>query len=68
MSDQGENINSQATLQFAGLDYNLEVCDESGVLEINIENCESCDHWTGKYDASCKLFYFACNFKFEALW
>ena len=56
MSDQGENINSQVTLQFSGVDFDVEVFDENGVLEINVENCNTCDHWTGKYDASCKFF------------
>ena len=62
MSDQGENINSQVTLQFSGVDFDVEICDENGVLEINVENCDTSDHWTGKYDASCKssilLFFF----------
>lgn len=52
MSDQEENINSQTTLQFGGVDFDVDVCEEDGVLVVNVENCETLDHWTGKYDTS----------------
>ena len=57
MSDQEENVNSQTTLQFGGIDFDVDVCEEDGVLVINVENCETLDHWTGKYDASCKQLF-----------
>ena len=53
MSDSGETINNQVTLQFSGSDYDVEICGENNVLVIDVESCETLDHWTGKYDASC---------------
>ena len=55
MSSEKGNIDTQATLQFGGIEYDIEINDENDVLVINVENTETLDQWTGKYDASCKL-------------
>lgn len=48
------DFNMQATLQFGGVDHDVEVAVEETVLVLQIENCESFEQWTGKYDGSCK--------------
>ena len=44
----------ETTLNFSGVNYDIEFSVEDDVLTVHVENCKTREEWIGKYDASCK--------------
>ena len=56
MSDEMEDevFQRMECIEFHGIKYDVELIVNTDVMTIQVESCETCEQWIGKFDGSCK--------------